>query len=69
VASSVWGFDGQQPILYNKELKVPFLDMYFILKHIDAGTWVIIDDYCEEHGSSGVNEAVDEFIRPVLILN
>jgi len=45
------------------ERPVPFLDMYFILNHIREGTWIIIDDYCEEHGSGGVNEAVDEFIK------
>jgi predicted O-methyltransferase YrrM len=45
------------------ERPVPFLDMYFILNHIREGTWIIIDDYCEEHGSGGVNEAVDEFIN------
>jgi len=44
------------------ERPVPYLDIYFILNHIKVGTWIIIDDYCEEHGSGGVNEAVDLFI-------
>lgn len=51
------------------ERPVPFLDMYFILRHIDAGTWVVIDDYCVEHGSGGVMEAVDEFIKDGYIEN
>jgi hypothetical protein len=45
------------------ERPIPFLDIYFILQAIPFGTWIIIDDYCEEHGSSGVIEAVDEFLR------
>jgi predicted O-methyltransferase YrrM len=44
------------------ERPVPFLDIYFILKHISTDTWIIIDDYCIEHGSGGVIEAVNEFI-------
>jgi len=45
------------------ERPVPFLDMYFILKNIDAGTWIIVDDYCKDHGLGGVIEAVNEFIE------
>ena len=45
------------------ERPVPFMDLYFILKQIPAGTWIIIDDYCLEHGSGGVIEAVNEFIK------
>jgi predicted O-methyltransferase YrrM len=45
------------------ERPIPFLDMYFILKNIPFDTWVIIDDYCETHGSGGVIEAVDEFVN------
>jgi hypothetical protein len=44
------------------ERPVPFLDMYYILKHIKTGTWIIVDDYCDEHGQGGVIEAVNEFI-------
>lgn len=48
---------------------VPFLDMYFILKHINPGTWIIIDDYCQEHGESGVIDAVNNFIEEGYIEN
>jgi len=44
------------------ERPIPFLDMYYILRHIKTGTWIIIDDYCNEHGEGGVIEAVNEFI-------
>ena len=45
------------------ERPIPFLDIYFILQNITEGTWIIIDDYCEEHGAGGVIEAVNEFIQ------
>jgi predicted O-methyltransferase YrrM len=45
------------------ERPIPFLDIYFILQNIAEGTWIIIDDYCEEHGAGGVIEAVNEFIK------
>lgn len=51
------------------ERPVPFLDIYFILQKIPSGTWIIIDDYCKEHGSGGVIEAVDEFIKEGYIEN
>jgi len=51
------------------ERPIPFLDIYFILQHIKEGTWIIIDDYCEEHGSGGVIEAVDEFVKDGYIKN
>ena len=51
------------------ERPVPFLDIYFILQKIPYGTWIIIDDYCEEHGSGGVIEAVDDFIDEGYIEN
>lgn len=51
------------------ERPIPFLDIYFILQHIKEGTWIVIDDYCEEHGSGGVIEAVDEFINGGYIHN
>ena len=44
------------------EHPVPYLDLYLILKHIKPGTYVMIDDYCEEHGAGGVMEAVDAFV-------
>jgi hypothetical protein len=44
------------------ERPIPFLDMYYILKQIPTNTWIIIDDYCKEHGEGGVLEAVNEFI-------
>lgn len=45
------------------EHPVPLLDLYLILKHVNAGTWIMIDDYCEAHGSGGVIEAVDYFLK------
>jgi len=40
------------------ERPVPAIDLYHILHELPAGTWVMVDDYCEEHGSQGVMEAV-----------
>lgn len=51
------------------ERPIPFLDIYFILQHIKEGTWIIVDDYCEEHGAGGVIEAVDEFVKEGYIKN
>jgi predicted O-methyltransferase YrrM len=51
------------------ERPIPFLDLYFIMKNIPVGTWIMIDDYCEEHGSNGVIEAVDEIINEGYIEN
>jgi predicted O-methyltransferase YrrM len=51
------------------ERPIPFLDIYFILQHVTEGTWIIVDDYCEEHGSGGVIEAVDEFVKEGYIKN
>ena len=45
------------------ERPIPFLDMYILFKNIKEDTWVMIDDYCEAHGTQGVNEAVDLFIN------
>ena len=42
---------------------VPYIDMYYILNHIRPGTPVMIDDYCMEHGQSGVIVAVNRFIE------
>jgi predicted O-methyltransferase YrrM len=51
------------------ERPIPFLDMYYILKQIPVGTWIIIDDYCKEHGEGGVLEAVNEFVTKKYIDN
>lgn len=45
------------------ERPVPYIDLYHILNHIKAGTPVMIDDYCQEHGQNGVIEAVNRFIE------
>ena len=45
------------------ESPVPYIDMYYILNHIRPGTPVMIDDYCMEHGQSGVIAAVNRFIE------
>jgi len=45
------------------ERPIPYLDMYILFKTIKEDTWIMIDDYCEAHGSQGVNEAVDVFIK------
>jgi hypothetical protein len=37
--------------------------MYILFKNIKEDTWIMIDDYCAAHGSQGVNEAVDIFIK------
>jgi len=49
------------------ERPIPYLDMYIIFKTIKENTWIMIDDYCEAHGSQGVNEAVDLFIKSGVI--
>jgi len=49
------------------ERPIPFLDMYFLFKNIKENTWIMIDDYCEAHGSQGVIEAVDNFINSGVI--
>lgn len=41
---------------------IPLLDLYYILKQVKPGTWVIIDDYCKAHGMSGVIKGVNFFI-------
>ena len=51
------------------ERPVPFLDMYTIFNKIKEGTWVMIDDYCEEHGIHGVIEACDVFITNMVLIN
>ena len=45
------------------ERPIPYIDLWYILNHIRPGTWVMIDDYCEEHGSQGVIEAVNTIIK------
>ena len=51
------------------ERPIPYLDMYILFKYIKENTWIMIDDYCEAHGSQGVNEAVDTFINSGVIKN
>lgn len=41
------------------ERPVPAIDLYHILRELPAGTWIMVDDYCDEHGSQGVMEAVN----------
>jgi hypothetical protein len=41
------------------ERPVPAIDLYHVLSELHPGTWIMIDDYCEEHGSQGVMEAVN----------
>ena len=45
------------------ERPIPYIDLWYILNHVLPGTWVMIDDYCEEHGSQGVIEAVNTIIK------
>jgi predicted O-methyltransferase YrrM len=45
------------------ERPIPYIDLWYILNHVRPGTWVMIDDYCEEHGSQGVIEAVNTIIK------
>jgi len=49
------------------ERPIPFLDMYILFKTIKEDTWIMIDDYCETHGSQGVIEAVDVFLKTGVI--
>ena len=45
------------------ERPIPFLDMYILLKNCRENTYIMIDDYCEAHGSQGVIEAVNYFTK------
>lgn len=45
------------------ERPIPYIDLWHILNHVRPGTWVMIDDYCEEHGLQGVIEAVNTLIK------
>jgi len=51
------------------ERPVPFIDMYTIVSKIKEGTWIMIDDYCQEHGIHGVIEACDIFIQTKILIN
>lgn len=51
------------------EKPVPFLDMYILFSKCKEGTWIMIDDYCEEHGIHGVIEAVHTFIKNKVLIN
>ena len=48
---------------------MPAIDLYHILRDLPSGTWVIIDDYCQEHGTHGVIEAVNECIKKGELVN
>lgn len=45
------------------ERPVPYIDLYYILNHVQPGTPIMIDDYCLEHGQHGVIDAVNWFIN------
>ena len=51
------------------EHPIPFLDMYILFKNCKENTYIMIDDYCEEHGSNGVIEAVNYFTNLNIIKN
>lgn len=50
------------------EHPIPLIDIYNICKHIQPGTFVIIDDYCESHGNDVMN-AADEYINLGILTN
>jgi len=45
------------------EHPIPYIDLYYILNHVKPGTYIMIDDYCMEHGQQGVIGAVNRFIE------
>lgn len=45
------------------ESPVPFLDLVTICQHIPEHTWILVDDYCDAHGSHGVVPAVNACIQ------
>ena len=47
------------------ERPIPFLDMYYILKQIPTNTWIIIDDYCKEHGEGGVLDGLEQIFGDI----
>jgi hypothetical protein len=51
------------------ERPIPFIDLWYILKHVRPGTWVMIDDYCETHGTQGVIEAVNIMITDGILID
>lgn len=51
------------------ERPIPYIDLWYILNHVRPGTWVMIDDYCEEHGSQGVIEAVNTIIKDGILID
>lgn len=50
------------------ERPIPYIDLWYILNHVRPGTWVMIDDYCEEHGSQGVIEAVNTILKDGILV-
>jgi predicted O-methyltransferase YrrM len=51
------------------ERPIPYIDLWYILNHVRPGTWVMIDDYCEEHGSQGVIEAVNIILKDGILID
>jgi predicted O-methyltransferase YrrM len=51
------------------ERPIPYIDLWYILNHVRPGTWVMIDDYCEEHGSQGVIEAVNTIMKDGILID
>jgi predicted O-methyltransferase YrrM len=51
------------------ERPIPYIDLWYILNHVRSGTWVMIDDYCEEHGSNGVIEAVNTILKDGILFD
>jgi predicted O-methyltransferase YrrM len=45
------------------EAPIPLLDLRILLTRVRPGTYIIIDDYCKQHGSHGVVDAVDTIVR------
>lgn len=41
------------------EPPIPFLDLLTICQFVPEHTWILVDDYCNTHGSHGVIPAVD----------
>jgi predicted O-methyltransferase YrrM len=51
------------------EHPIPYIDLYYILRHVKPGTYIMIDDYCMEHGQQGVIGAVNRFIELGVIVD
>jgi predicted O-methyltransferase YrrM len=42
---------------------IPLLDLRILLTNVKPGTYIIVDDYCKQHGGHGVVQAVDTMAR------